>query len=169
MPPIALILIFNTAFAIRPIFADRGVRVSGGDRPRITRPWPTHHSRRKRRLSSRAPDWKASMRKIPLFLLVLLLFFPSCVTNQAAPSAPPAPPSGSPVARYGQLEVVGTHICDSSGKPVALKGMSTAALRSGTAVSSTSPLSAPWPAIGRSTSFASLSTWPRAATPRSPP
>ena len=38
-------------------------------------------------------------------------------------------PAGSPVARYGQLKVIGTKICDIKGNPVVLKGMSTSGLQ----------------------------------------
>jgi endoglucanase len=42
----------------------------------------------------------------------------------------PGGPSQAPLpTRYGKLQVVGTHLCDSAGKPVQLRGMSTMGLQ----------------------------------------
>jgi endoglucanase len=64
------------------------------------------------------------MKPFRLSTLVLAFLF---LISQAV-FAQPAP-EGSPVARYGQLKVVAGNICDSAGKPVALKGMSTMGLQ----------------------------------------
>jgi endoglucanase len=60
-------------------------------------------------------------RKIIMFLVCLLLLSTALFAQKA--------PAGSPVARYGQLKVVGTRICDVKGNPVILKGMSTSGLQ----------------------------------------
>ena len=44
------------------------------------------------------------------------------------PAASPSVPANRPV-RYGKLQVIGTYLCDSSGKPVQLRGMSTMGLQ----------------------------------------
>jgi endoglucanase len=45
-------------------------------------------------------------------------------SDTATPITPGKPPSGSPVAKHGQLSVVGTHLVDKDGKKVQLKGVS---------------------------------------------
>jgi endoglucanase len=52
----------------------------------------------------------------------------SCASS---PTTVPAPtPAGPPPpAKYGRLQVIGTHLCGSDGKPVQLRGMSTAGLQ----------------------------------------
>jgi aryl-phospho-beta-D-glucosidase BglC (GH1 family) len=54
----------------------------------------------------------------------------SCMLRTLSPPLPDPPelgsagPEGSPVARYGQLQVVGSQLLDQSGAPVQLKGLS---------------------------------------------
>jgi endoglucanase len=58
------------------------------------------------------------MKSLALFLATLLW---------AAPVV--AAPPGSPVARHGQLHVCGTKLCNKSGQPIQLRGMSTHGLQ----------------------------------------
>src|SRR4051812_20840934 len=37
--------------------------------------------------------------------------------------------ANSPIERYGQLKVIGTHLCDPKGDPIQLRGMSTHGLQ----------------------------------------
>ncbi len=60
-------------------------------------------------------------RKIFMFLVCLLLLSTALFAQKA--------PAGSPVARYGQLKVIGTKICDAKDRPVVLRGMSTSGLQ----------------------------------------
>ncbi len=67
------------------------------------------------------------MRRKPLFAFILFLLLASCQSETPVPAT--APPPDSPVARYGQLKVAEGKICDESGRPVALRGMSTMGLQ----------------------------------------
>jgi endoglucanase len=68
------------------------------------------------------------MKKYLPVLMAAILFFAPNVSGSAQQAFQKAP-AGSPVARYGRLKVVGNRICDERGKPVALRGMSTAGLQ----------------------------------------
>jgi endoglucanase len=45
------------------------------------------------------------------------------------PAGPPRPAPPPPPAKYGRLQVIGSHLCGSDGKPVQLRGMSTMGLQ----------------------------------------
>lgn len=57
----------------------------------------------------------------PFLVLLLLLLFAVDLSAKA--------PAGSPVGKYGQLQVISNQICNTAGKPVQLKGMSTMGLQ----------------------------------------
>ena len=53
-----------------------------------------------------------------------------CASTTRAPAAPaPLVPGVAPPAKYGRLQVIGTHLCGADGKPVQLRGMSTMGLQ----------------------------------------
>jgi endoglucanase len=61
--------------------------------------------------------------KMPIrFFLVLFFLFTLCTAGFSQPA-------GSPVARYGRLQVKEARICDERGRPVILRGMSTMGLQ----------------------------------------
>ena len=53
---------------------------------------------------------------------ILLLELCTCASASRPKPAKPTVQANLP-ARYGKLQVVGTHLCDSNGKPVQLRGM----------------------------------------------
>ncbi|MFH8618779.1 glycoside hydrolase family 5 protein [Streptomyces sp. NPDC017979] len=95
-------------------------------------------------------QWVRSLGGAGVVTAALLLGLTAAPATTAAPAAgppPPAPasapradgpsadtarakaPSGSPVAINGQLKVCGTKLCNQSGKPIQLRGMSTHGLQ----------------------------------------
>jgi endoglucanase len=63
-----------------------------------------------------------------LLLLVGASALAACATTARAPSPVASAPAPLP-AKYGKLQVIGTHLCDGGGKPVQLRGMSTMGLQ----------------------------------------
>lgn len=68
------------------------------------------------------------MRRLNFVILVCGLALLGCASTARGP-VPAAVVQAPLPARYGKLQVVGTHLCDSSGKPVQLRGMSTMGLQ----------------------------------------
>jgi len=74
------------------------------------------------------------MKRFLLIFFLSLFIFPACSKGgessdrDASPSVG-TPEGKTPVEKYGQLKVVGTQLCDESGNPVQLKGMSTHGLQ----------------------------------------
>ena len=67
-------------------------------------------------------------------LVLLALYTSACASASRPKLAKPAMASAVPAnvklpVRYGKLQVVGTHLCDSSGKPIQLRGVSTMGLQ----------------------------------------
>ncbi|MEW2382790.1 cellulase family glycosylhydrolase [Micromonospora sp. NPDC047707] len=54
---------------------------------------------------------------------------PPPTTSPPPPPPTTAPPAGTPVAANGQLQVCGRHLCNRTGKPIQLRGMSTHGLQ----------------------------------------
>ena len=74
---------------------------------------------------------RITCRAVWLVLMAAILpFSAGCAsgTRQASTSAAPRP-SGSHAVPYGRLQIIGGRLCGSDGKPVQLRGMSTAGLQ----------------------------------------
>jgi len=68
------------------------------------------------------------MKRSTFAILVLGPALLGCASSARGPA--PATVAQAPLpAKFGKLQVVGTHLCDSSGKPVQLRGMSTMGLQ----------------------------------------
>jgi endoglucanase len=68
------------------------------------------------------------MKRLTFAILICGLALLGCASSARGPV--PATVAQAPLpAKYGKLQVVGTHLCDSSGKPVQLRGMSTMGLQ----------------------------------------
>jgi endoglucanase len=69
------------------------------------------------------------LRKLPLLGASVSVFL-GCVAGSRGAVAPATAVSAEPPrAKYGRLAVIGNHLCDSNGKPVQLRGMSTMGLQ----------------------------------------
>jgi endoglucanase len=68
------------------------------------------------------------MKRAILVILACGLFLLGCATTAHRPLPATAAQAALPV-KHGKLQVIGTHLCDSSGKPVQLRGMSTMGLQ----------------------------------------
>ena len=68
------------------------------------------------------------MRRLTFAILACGLALLGCASTARGP-VPATVAQASLPAKYGKLQVVGTHLCDSSGKPVQLRGMSTMGLQ----------------------------------------
>jgi len=66
------------------------------------------------------------MKRLNVLVLVCGLAWLGCASTARVPATVAQAPL--PV-RYGKLQVTGTHLCDSNGKPVQLRGMSTMGLQ----------------------------------------
>jgi endoglucanase len=68
------------------------------------------------------------MKRAILVILACGLFLLGCATTAHRPLPATAAQAALPV-KHGKLQVIGTHLCDSSGRPVQLRGMSTMGLQ----------------------------------------
>lgn len=68
------------------------------------------------------------MKRMPSVIGLWVLTLQGCANTAPLPRAAAVEQAPLPV-KHGKLQVVGTHLCDSSGRPVQLRGMSTMGLQ----------------------------------------
>ena len=66
---------------------------------------------------------------VPTVLAICLSILAACVAPPGSKTAASGPPASPPPVKHGRLQVIGNHVCGGDGKPVQLRGISTAGLQ----------------------------------------